>query len=153
MLDESFKKMDSERLFPKDENEKFKFRNVFTPEVLSNQTKLQEVLDTIWPNWNEYIQDEVDRSEPLEVNGQQTDVDDWDVYEIRVEYCYGGIEEVIQTVLDNLDDFDKNKVLSLKEILDLSLQMAFDNALDNVSSETLREYGRLIWSGRRRSYR
>lgn len=153
MLDESFKKMDSERLFPKDENEKFKFKNVFTPEVLSNQTKLQEVLDTIWPNWDGYIQDEVDRSEPLEVNGQQTDVDDWDVYEISVEDCYGGIEEVIQTVLDNLDDFDKNKVLSLKEILDLSLQMAFDNAFDNVSSETLYEYGRQIWSGRRRSYR
>lgn len=153
MLDESFKKMDSERLFPKDENEKFKFENVFTPEVLSNQTKLQEVLDTIWPNWDRYIQDEVDRSEPLEVNGQQTDVDDWDVYEISVEDCYGGVEEVIQTVLDNLDDFDKNKVLSLKEILDLSLQMVFDNALDNVSSETLYEYGRQIWSGRRRSYR
>lgn len=147
MLDESFRKMDSERLYPKDENEKFKFGDVFTPDVLENQKKLEEVLGTIWPNWDAYVEDEAYESPDLSVSWDQTAPDDYDVYKISTVDCYGGIENVVQAFLDNLDEIDKNKTYSLKEIVDLALDMTFENALDSISDRKIREYGTRIYKG------
>ena len=102
MLDESFNKMSEEekiesKTLPKDENTKFKFGDVFTSDLDTND-KVLDIFDAIWPKWYDYFSSTIGREKDLELEGRQRDVDDWDVWRISVEDCYDGIENVFKAI-------------------------------------------------------
>jgi hypothetical protein len=92
MLDESFIDDFTVKL-PADENEKFKFGEVFTADVYSKydtDEAFNDFLCKIWPKWEEYFYNAV--SETIEVEGAQIDVDDWDKWTISIEDLNGGYD-------------------------------------------------------------
>ena len=123
MLDESFNKMSEEEKIeskdlPKDENTKFKFGDVFTSDLDTND-KVLEIFDAIWPKWYDYFSSTIGREKDLELEGRQRDVDDWDVWRISVEDCYDGIENMANIMFEDIfETYADDAETTLKEIID-----------------------------------
>lgn len=153
MLDEAFDKRSAEEraeasALPKSENEKFKFGEVFTDGL--DAAEIKELFTKIWPKWEDYVSKELDAEDPLELEGQRRDVDDWDVWKIHVTDCYeGGEDAMIDLMIDRIyDDFDEDKVVSLKEVVDFELDRLVEEAGEECDLETLERKGTCIWKGR-----
>ena len=155
MLNEAFdKRSDNEKAenaFPADENAKFTFEEVFTDDI-DDPKKVEQVFDKIWPKWSSYFENQVGKEDYLELEGQRRDVDDWDVWKIRVEDCYGGMEEMIDMMFDDLPSrWDNNhSQVTLKEIVDTEIKRLIDEAGEKCDLDTLERNGQCIYRG---SYR
>ena len=131
---------------PKDENTKFRFSDVLRDGATAKELEL--VFDAIWPKWANYFDDIVSKEDVLEVPGKRNDIDDWDAWEISVEDCYGGMDEMPDYMFDNLQErWPKDKVVTLKEVIDAEARRLIDSATDDISLETLERYGRCTYSG------
>ena len=123
MLDESFNEMSKEekiesKVLPKDENTKFKFGDVFTSDLDTND-KVLEIFDAIWPKWYDYFSSTIGREKDLELEGRQRDVDDWDVWRISIEDCYDGIENMVHIMFEDIFEiYADNTETTLKKIID-----------------------------------
>ena len=152
MLDESFSKTNSseattENIIPKDENTKFKFEDVFT-DSLDSDEKVEQMFDAIWPKWYDYFINTVNKEKDLELEGRRRDVDDWDVWRISVADCYGGVEKMIELMFDDLyGRWDNSKETTLKEIIDAEIERLVEEARDNISIDELEERGVCIYKG------
>ena len=153
MLDESFNKMSEEekiesKALPKDENTKFKFGDVFTSDLDTND-KVLEIFDAIWPKWYDYFSSTIGREKDLELEGRQRDVDDWDVWRISVEDCYDGIENMVHIMFEDIfETYADDAETTLKEIIDDQISRFIDGAADNISTDELEEKGVCIYKGR-----
>lgn len=155
MLDESFdKRSESEKIeqansLPKDENTKFKIGDVFTLDVIEEKDGVEKVLDAIWPKWYDYFVNEIDKCEPLELEGARRDVDDWDVWKINVEDCWGGVENMVELMMEHIsDEWDENKVTTLKDLIDYEIEVFCEQAAEECDLETLEREGTCIYRGR-----
>ena len=152
MLDESFSKMSEEdkveaKTLPKDENTKFKFGDVFNPNLDTN-SKIQKMFDAIWPKWYDYFSNAISKEKDLELEGRQQDVDDWDVWRISLENCYGGIDNMVNLMFENIvETYDNDTETTLKEIIDDQITRFIDEAGENISLEDLEDKGVCIYKG------
>lgn len=153
MLDESFNKIDdnNEMALPKDENTKFKFSDVIADGMAGK--KLDELFTKIWPDWDYYVQDRIDKIGDVEVYGQQTDVDDWDVWKISISDVYGGVDGFVEFILDDLQErWPADKSTTLKEIIDAEIERLADpaEAQEHCDSNMLENNGVLVHKGQYR---
>ena len=152
MLDEAFDKpigeVDESLKMPKDENEKFRFGDVFIEDLIDDES-FENKFDEIWPNWLGYFQDKLDKFDKLRIEGTQRDVDDWDVWEIRLEDCFGGIDRMVDMMFDDFyGRWNDNDVKSLKEIIDTEFERLAEEAQSNCDPDYLEKYGKLIHKGK-----
>lgn len=150
MLDESFTNHFDEKL-PKDENEKFKFGEVFTTDVFSkydSDETFNDFLCKIWPKWEEYFQMAI--SENIEVEGAQIDVDDWDKWTISIEDLNGGYDQCLSILFEKFGNgsIKDDYICSLKDIIDMCVEELADTEYD---MSTLEKYGELIYKGHYRT--
>lgn len=150
MLDESFTDDFTVKL-PKDENEKFKFGEVFTADVYSKfdtDEAFNDFLCKIWPKWEEYFYNAI--SETIEVEGEQTDVDDWDVWKISIEDLNGGYDQCVSILFEKLGNgsIQDDYIGSLKDIIDICVEDLADTEYD---MSTLKRYGSLKHKGQYRT--
>ena len=148
MLDESFNEGQvPEAVMPKDENTKFKFGEVFTDDIETNEG-IEKVFDEIWPGWLDYFTNEVEKKDCLELQGRQRDVDDWDVWKVRVEDMYNGIDGMADAMFEDLyERWDAGKTTTLKEVVDTEIERLVDSIADGYDIGTLEANGQLIWKG------
>ena len=149
MLDESFVDEFTVKL-PKDENEKFKFGEVFTDDVyskLDTDEAFNKFLCKIWPKWEDYFYDAV--SKDIEVEGERIDVDDWDIWTIAIEDLNGGYDVCVSKLFEKIaNDFKDDYVGSLKDIIDICVE---DLASVGYDMSTLETYGKLKHKGEYRT--
>ena len=154
MLDEAFDKSSTgdepasnSAPLPKDEDTKFKLSDVFTDDVAKAENGVEKVLDAIWPKWFEYFDDAVEKKPRLSIEGQQRDVDDWDVWEIDVVDCYGDVNNMADLMIEHITDgdLDMSKTMSLRELVDAEIERMCDEA--SPSLDTLKQHGRLTYRG------
>ena len=120
MLDEAFSGSDESPFRPKDENEKFVMERLFPGETYGEMTVEQtsKLFSEIWPNYWNYFCKEISK-EPIEVEGQRRDVDDWDVWKISLNGVYGSDEDIEEKMFEIIgEDFFDGKERSLKEVVD-----------------------------------
>lgn len=154
MLDESFdkrserEKAEQANPLPKDENTKFKIGDVFTSDVLKEKDGVEKIFDAIWPAWHEYFVNEIDKCEPLEIEGERRDVDDWDVWKINVEDCWDGVENMADLMMEHVaDEWNENEVATLKEIIDCEIAKFCESAPDECDIDMLERNGTCIYRG------
>ena len=154
MLDEAFDKRsaaeiaEDEDTFPKNENEKFNFSDVVADGI--DADAIEKVFDEIWPKWYEYFNDQVEKEDYLELPGERRDVDDWDIWQISVEDCYNGMDNMADMMFDDIQERWHGKQVSLKEVIDAELKRLIDTAGDNIDLDLLKRNGKCIYQG---SYR
>ena len=152
MLDESFDKLSENekveaKALPKDENTKFKFGDVFTSDVDTND-KVFEIFNTIWPKWYDYFSNIIAKEKDLELEGRRRDVDDWDVWRISVEDCYGGIDNMVDIMFEDIfETYGDDVETTLKKIIDDQITKFIDKASENISLDDLEDKGVCIYKG------
>ena len=152
MLDESFDKTSEKekaeaKALPKDENTKFKFGDVFTSDLDTNDKVLQ-IFNAIWPKWYDYFSNAISREKDLELEGQRRDVDDWDVWRISVEDCYGGIDNMANIMFEDIfEAYGDDAETTLKKIIDDQITSFIDRAGENISLDDLEDKGVCIYKG------
>lgn len=152
MLDEAFDKRsaaeiaeDNATAFPKDENEKFNFSDIIVDGA--DAKAIESIFDEIWPKWFEYFNDKVEKEDYLELSGERRDVDDWDVWQISVEDCYNGMDNMADMMFDDIQERWHGKHVSLKEVVDSELERLIDTAGDDIDLDTLKSNGKCIYRG------
>lgn len=148
MLDESFIN-DFNIKMPKNENEKFKYCEVFTDEVCFtfDTDHINDFLCKIWPNWEKYFKDSI--AEVIEVKGERTDVDDWDEWKISIEDLNNGYDNCKSLLFEKLlEQFPCNYVGSLKDMIDFCVDELAESEYD---MRTLNKYGQLLHKGHHRT--
>lgn len=151
MLDEAFDKSIDDKneksIMPKDENEKFRFGDVFVDDSESDES-IENKFDEIWPKWIDYFEDKVDKLDTLKLEGRRRDVDDWDVWEIKVEDCYDGFDGMVDMMFDDFyGRWKDDDVKSLKEIIDFELDRLIEEAQNNCELDQLETHGKLLHKG------
>lgn len=77
------------------------------------------MFDAIWPKWYDYFSNAISKEKDLELEGRQQDVDDWDVWRISLENCYGGIDNMVNLMFEDIfETYDNDTETTLKEIID-----------------------------------
>lgn len=154
MLDEAFDKeaLDGkkEKVLPKDQNEKFKFNEVFPPIDAMNAEEIEHIFDAIWPKWLDYFNDEVDKTEEIDITGAQRDVDDFDEWKIKIEDVYGNVDGMVDNMFKNLEEthmYD-NETMTLKELIDSELERMAESAPEYCDPDTLKDHGRCVYRGK-----
>lgn len=145
MLDESFVDEFTVKL-PKNENEKFKFGDVFTDDVyskLDTDEEFNKFLCKIWPKWEDYFYSAV--SEIIEVEGKRTDVDEWDEWAISIKDLNGGYDKCVSILFEKLGDgsIKDDYIGSLKNIIDACVE----DLADEYDISTIERNGQLIHKG------
>lgn len=141
---------------PEDEEMPFVFGEVITADAYDYYNGWKGLMTRLWPKWEDYFISRVNKLKELNLYGDQTDVDDWDEYAVKLEDLYhNGIDGLEDAVLSHLDDanaYPNDKIVTLKSIIDNEL----DNEIERVSSfgaydkELLKQNGRCVHKGRSR---
>lgn len=151
MLDEAFdKRSDAEKLadtgLPEDENVKFTFGDVF-PEGI-DLDDAEKTLSTVWPKWRDYLEDKIDRTPAIEVEGQQRDVDDWDLWKIDPIKCFDSVDTMIDIAVELLpESFTLDETVTMKSVVDRLCEILVDNAGEYCDLDRLQDYGQCIYEG------
>lgn len=150
MLDESLKEDNIGNTYlPKDENEKFKYSDIFTKELidsLDTDKSMEDFLISIWPKWKEYFKDAI--QDEIEFDGARTSDDDWDTWKITIQNLNGGYDKCESILFDNLTDdtfFDQNYIGSLKDMFDIIIEKLAEAESD---FSTIEDYGYMSHKGR-----
>ena len=151
MLDEAFdKRSDAEKnkdaALPSGKDAKFDFTTVI-PDGMSAED-IEKTFDEIWPDWFEYLDASINSLPALELEGQQRDVDDWDVWKIEVANVYkGGSDTFADLVIDDIQERWHGKTTSLKEIIDTELERLVEEIPNEIELQALEDRGECIHKG------
>ena len=128
----------------------FDFKKTFFDEEgnfkYNDYSECDEALSKIDPNWD-YVFSWLDDED--EVDGRQTDVDDWDVWSVVPMEALGE-ENFEDIVLAGLQEYGKSVSNEMTDLEDLTkfLNKRVVDAYDDVPLERIEEYGYLKWKGR-----
>lgn len=130
------------------EDGKFNFDELFSEEKMEELDGYDcaNILNTVKPKWDAEVQDWLD--EEQEVKGKQTDVDDWDIWEVTPRNVIGDdrVFELLYNIIWEWDDVDENGMANVTDIANKwseELSKAFDDAdLDDIE-----KVGTQTWHG------